>query len=441
MNDVPAELGVRLKRLTRRLAAGMFLDVWLPSAAAVLMAAGIIALVCRILFPAAAGALRWLWIAPAVAIVPAAVVCWRRRFDAREVVAIADWLAGGPGTLMAIAEASDAGWSGSPAMNRLSAFPLPKLRPWRKLRMPIAAAAFLALAMSLPQRAPRASTVAVADEIAGSLEATVVTLKQQQMITSEEEKALEDAIERIRRGAEQRVDASSWEAADALREKLAGDVAEKQNALKWAEASLARYAAAIEAGGGSPESDTRSAELTKALEALAKSGLLAGAPENLQRLLRGGKLPADPASLRNLQASMAKYLREMKGRVGEVGKLGKEFGRFNPDEFPLGSDQGADGEGEPGRGAATRGRADAPLTWGKETSPFDRFKARALPPGAARSPDDWAPVTELPGPPQTDPVLSTSASARQYSAAAGQAAWRRGLAPRHQSAVKKYFAR
>jgi hypothetical protein len=32
-----------------------------------------------------------------------------------------------------------------------------------------------------------------------------------------------------------------------------------------------------------------------------------------------------------------------------------------------------------------------------------------------------------------------SAAARQYEAGAGQSAWRRTLAPRHQSAVKKYF--
>ena len=441
MTDLPPDFGARLARLARRLAAGVFLDLWLPWAAAVLMAAGVVALVCRIFFPAAAGTVRWLWIAPALAIVPAAIVCWRRRFSHADVVAIADWLAGGQGILMAISETADTRWLASPAVARASAFPLPGLRPWRKLMFLVAAGAFLAVAMAVPQRTPPASTAAVAAEIAGSLEATVIALKEQQMITPEEEKALEEAVERIRRGAEQRVDASTWEAADALREKLAADVAEKQNALEWAEASLARYAAAAAAAGGSSESKAQAAELTKALEALAKSGLLAGAPENLQSLMRGGKLPADAASLRHLQASMAKYLEGMKGRAGGLGKLGREFGRFNPDEFPLGEGPAADGDGLPGRGAATRGRADAPLTWGKETSPFDRFKATALPPGAARSPDDWAPVTELPGTPQTDAVLSASVSTRQYAAGAGQTAWRRGLAPRHQSAVKKYFAR
>ena len=62
-----------------------------------------------------------------------------------------------------------------------------------------------------------------------------------------------------------------------------------------------------------------------------------------------------------------------------------------------------------------------------------------MPPGAARSPDDWAPVVEFPGAPEESPAPGAPAAARQYAAVAGQTAWRRTLAPRHQSAVKKYF--
>ena len=137
----------------------------------------------------------------------------------------------------------------------------------------------------------------------------------------------------------------------------------------------------------------------------------------------------------------SKYLGETKGRLAGLGKLGKEFGRFDPSEFPLaaGGESNVDGDGEAGQGGINRGRGDAPLTWGAESLPFDRFKAQALPPGAARSPDDWAPLVVLPGAPRESPAASTPAAARAYAAAAGQNAWRRTLAPRHQSAVKKYF--
>jgi hypothetical protein len=45
----------------------------------------------------------------------------------------------------------------------------------------------------------------------------------------------------------------------------------------------------------------------------------------------------------------------------------------------------------------------------------------------------------LPGAPQESPELSSPSAAKKYAADAGQTAWRRTLAPRHQSAVKKYF--
>ena len=173
---------------------------------------------------------------------------------------------------------------------------------------------------------------------------------------------------------------------------------------------------------------------------LAKSGLLAGAPADLQELLEGGQASCRRRSLRRLAASLGEYLGRGTNASANSPALGKEFGRFDPSEFPLESDRsGPDGDGDPGTGGVDRGRADAPLTWGKESLPLDRFKAQPLPPGAPRSPDDWAPLVVLPGAPQESPELSSPSAARAYAAAAGQNAWRRTLAPRHQSAVKKYF--
>jgi len=441
MNELPEPIRRRLSRLARRLALGLFFDVWPRWAAAGLLVAGLAALACRLLVPRASPFLAWLWLAPALALIPAAIVCRLRAFRTEDVVAVADSLGGGRGILLAVNETGDAAWSASAVLERASAFQVPRLRPWRALRLPVAAAVFLAIAIALPQRAPRASSRALADDIARDLTSTAAELKQQQMLTPEEEKSLDDAIERIRRGAEQRVDASSWEAADAVREKMAADLTAKQNAAKWTEDSLARYAAAARAAGGIPPGDgAEAAELTKALEQLAKSGMLAAAPEDLKAMLGGGKLPTDPASLKNLSVALSKYLKDRNGKLGELGKLGKEFGRFNPDDFPIASGPGPDGDGDPGRGGVSRGRADAELTWGKATERFDRFKATPLPPGAPRSPDDWAPVVELPGAPQESPELSAPSGARQYADAVGQGAWRRTLAPRHQSAVKKYFA-
>ncbi len=442
MTDMPVQVRVRLKRLSRRLAVGLFLDLWPRWAGAAVAISALAVVVCRIAVPSAAALLSGLWLIPLFAVLPAVVACKRRAFREAEVAALADSLAGGSGTLLAVLETDDPAWTQSPLLERAATFPLPRIHAWRRLAPFAAALAFFALALALPQRAPRGGSTALAKDIAKDLAATVTELKQQRMVTPEEEKTLEHEIERIRRGAEQKVDGSSWEAADALREKLAADVAEKQNALEWARDSFARYAAAAQrTDGGAAGADAQAAELTKALQKLAESGLLAGAPEKLQRLLKGGKLPTDAASLRELSASFSKYLAETNGRFSDVAKLGREFGRFNPADFPVAEGEASTAGQQPGSGGIDRGRGDAPLTWGKETSPFDRFKANALPPGAARSPDDWAPIVELPGAPQVAPERSGSTTEKQYDAAAGQAAWRRALAPRHQSAVKKYFAK
>ena len=441
MIDLPVQVRDPLKRLSRRVALGMFLDVWPRWAAGAVLAGGLAVLVCRVAVPSAAAHLGWSWLIPVVAAIPAAADCRRRRFRDEDVAALADSLAGGRGTLLAVIETRDAAWFESPHLARAVAFPLPRLQVWRRLAPLAATLAFLALALALPQRVPAGTSVALAGDIAKDLTATVVELKQQGMVSAEEQKKLDDEIERIRRGAAQKVDAGSWEAADSLREKLAADVAEKQHALAWAQDSFARYAAAAQrADGGGTSAEAQAAELSRSLQKLEQSGLLAGAPEKLRQLLKSGKLPTDAASLRELSASFSKYMAETNGRFGNVAKLGKEFGRFDPAEFPLPEGEGATGD-EPGNGGIDRGRADAPLTWGKETSPLDRFKAKALPPGAARSADDWAPLAELPGAPQVDAQTSIGAAGRQYAPAAGQAAWRRGLAPRHQSAVKKYFAK
>ena len=439
MTSVPVSLRPRLRRLARRLTIGLFLDVWPIRAIASLLLAGLVAVVCRLFLPAAAPYLAWLWLAPFVAAVPVVIFCVMRGYRPDEVVAIADWLNGGHGLMLTLMEQQDEAWAGR--LDEASTFALPRLRPWRRLAWLPAALAFLAVSLSLPQRIPRASTTVLAEEIADDLTTSLDALKQQQLVTPEEEKTLEQEIERIRRAAEERVDASAWEATDALRERVAATVAEKRDAVKWAEETLSRYAAAAQAApGGEVKPGAETAELTRALENLAKSGLLANAPPDLQRLLRGGKLPADSKAMRELAAAVSKYLAETKGRMGDLARMGKEFGRFDPSEFPLEFNGPApDGDGDPGTGGINRGRGDAPLTWGKESLPFDRFKAQALPPGAARSPEDWAPLAEMPGTPQESPESSARSAARQYAPAAGQTAWRRTLAPRHQSAVKKYF--
>ena len=198
---------------------------------------------------------------------------------------------------------------------------------------------FLLIALLVPQRMLTSSNAVLANDIVADLKTTVEELKKQELLTPEEQKNLEEEIERIRKDALERLDSSSWEAADAVREKVAAGLSQKEDAVNWAEQSLARYAAATQAGA--PPSAAQSEELANAIEKLAQTGMLTDAPADLQKLLGGEKaiaggnikLPTDPKALRKLAASLAQHLGDRSRRFGDLRQLPKEAGRFDPAEF------------------------------------------------------------------------------------------------------------
>ena len=67
-------------RLSRRLALGLFLDVWPVWTFGALLAAGGIAVLCRLFVPGASPWLLWLWVAPLLCLAPALVICYRRAY-------------------------------------------------------------------------------------------------------------------------------------------------------------------------------------------------------------------------------------------------------------------------------------------------------------------------------------------------------------------------
>jgi hypothetical protein len=431
-----------LRPLSRRLVLGLFLDVWPAWAAGGLLVAGTLAILCRLVFASFAPALPWLWLAPVLAAGPALAICARRAYSRSQLIAIADTLSGGSGALLTMAERDDAVWAESPLFMQASQIVLPRLRPWRRLALVAPGLAFLAAALLIPQRT--ASTRGtLGDEVVADLEAAVVQLKERSLVTPEEEQSLDEEIARIKRAALERMDASTWEAADAMRDRMAASMAAKDDAAKWAEESLARYAAAMQAGAvdtsGAGSSDPNAKELSEALEKLLNSGMLAGASTELLELAGGARaLPLDAEGLAELGRSLGEFLGQQRARLGELRRSGQLARTFDPSEFAL-EESGDVENGVPGRGGINRGRANAALTWGDESQPIDRFKPVPLPPGAMRSPDDLSPIFTLPGAPKEAPVASSTSAARTYEQTPGQAAWRRTLAPRHRSAVKKYF--
>ena len=237
--------------------------------------------------------------------------------------------------------------------------------------------AFLVVAMAVPQRFHRPEPTPPALRLPTTSRPRVAELKQQELVTPEEEQRLEEAIERIREGAEKRVDAASWEAADALREQVVAS-SRKAGRGEVGQGESARYAG--RAGGGRAMhgrgGGRQTAELTQALEKLAQSGLLAGAPAELSACSRADGFR--PTRRCAKLSALRKYLGETNGRFGELAGLGKEFGRFNPADFPLDSGDGSrPGRRRPSRTRRhqSRPRRRASSPGARSRSPLDRFKA------------------------------------------------------------------
>ena len=162
---VPASLTPIVRRFSRRLRIGLFLEAWPQWAAGALLAAGCVALVCRLFLPAAGPYLFWLLAAPALAILPAAVISIRRAYRPEQVLAIVDALTGGDGAVLTFAERHDEAWSQAPQIGRAAHISLPRFTPWRRLAVVVPALAFLVIALLLPQRTPASGAAPLADDV------------------------------------------------------------------------------------------------------------------------------------------------------------------------------------------------------------------------------------------------------------------------------------
>jgi len=130
---------------------------------------------------------------------PAFIVCILHAYRPAEIIALADSLDGGHGTLLTLFETGDAAWAEARALENFSRRALPRLRPWGRLWPLLPSGAFLLAALLVPQRVPTGPGNAVlANDIAEDLKTTLSELKKQDLVTPAEEKKLEEEIERIR---------------------------------------------------------------------------------------------------------------------------------------------------------------------------------------------------------------------------------------------------
>jgi hypothetical protein len=100
-------------------------------------------------------------------------------------------------------------------------------------------------------------------------------------------------------------------------------------------------------------------------------------------------------------------------------------------------------EGKPGRGGVTRGRGDAPMIWGDETSEEGaKFEEEALPPGAIASMKESGLIGVSMGAPTEEGAGGPSESgALSGATAGGGSAFTQNVLPRHRGTVERYFER
>lgn len=239
-----------------------------------------------------------------------------------------------------------------------------------------------------------------------------------------------------------------WSDVDALRERMAQERGMREDALQ----KTAHALAALRAGASQSQSEASSigdpgdadARAQDLMRAAAAAGLLSKLPAGIDA--QAG-LAGDPAALDALADALAKLAREdvlaMQGMLGEGQALEGADLDLQALLDQLG-EGGAGGDGDPvaggipGAGGVTRGPGHATLEFNEnfdgDTSALVPTK---LPPGRI-VPKEWEVTQSRRADPEVAPVRH-AASGGDAAGGAGEAAWRRRLAPRHRDVVREFF--
>ena len=96
----------------------------------------------------------------------------------------------------------------------------------------------------------------------------------------------------------------------------------------------------------------------------------------------------------------------------------------------------------PGRGGVSRGRGDAPLSFGKEPAPQqERFKEERIEGRPTRlAPGELLAIQKIDPDAPGDEPAAVRGGARGFTDAEAEAAWKRRVPPRDRGVVRRYFS-
>jgi hypothetical protein len=456
-----------ISRHLRRLRVGQFLEragEWL---AGLLIALGMAVLLTRRLAPSLWPDVLWL----AAAIVPALATAWwlsrLQAFTRAESVALLDRSLGSGGLLMTLTETPDDEWHRRlPQLESRWRESLPRVWPRRFascVALPLAFAigvCFVPLRKIESHQLP--PPVTASQHAAQRLEELLAAVQQAEVLEEDEEETLSEEIHKLVEETKRTpLTHEKWETVDALEQRLRTELTRAQlQADKLS--SAARLLAMAAAGEGPPLTEEQLQELEEELletlleQAASSEGAASAAgsgslSELMSRLSKGGarpSLPRDPQAREQLLEELQRHLDAEQLKLADLRKLcqgeckggqcSQCAGQCNGPGMLCGSCQA--NCNRPGRGGATRGRADAELTWGEEsTEQGVKFKETALPPGFLEDPKEEIVGVRLSAP-KVDAAESAPAGAlREFQTATGRETWQRKLRPRHKEVVKEFF--
>lgn len=446
-----------LSRLEQRLRTGFFVRRATEWVAGFCMVAGVAFLAIKLyapqLWPVAIWAL--------LLVIPVLVNAWWRshadRFTGPQSVALLDKRIDAGGLLMAVAESPDSRWEPHlPAAKELWDKALPAWRPWRMARVSAGPVLFLLLTCWIaPRSLPNVTSnpTDVSGEEITRLTQLLEELKENQVLEKEEEETLREEINRLAEATRyQPLTHENWETVDALRQRMEMNLDERRAEL----ARLAGSAAALEralASDGENESDETRSMRDRLQEMLEQANLVGGGGGGAQSNQANGearqgngdprqpgefRLPEDPEALAQALRELQDVIDAEMKKLAQAGMCSQCQGNGEPCAECQGN-QGRDGDGLPGRGGVSRGRADAEMSWGEEADQQGvRFKEMLFPKGI---PDPEGELIKIQmAAPNADPAApGARAGGNAGEGGTGGEAWKQTLRPRHREAVRDYF--
>ena len=477
MPTSPQSPDVAARLLRARLGAACFAEGAVRAFAATSAAAGVVALAARILFPSLATAPLALAAAGAVAAASAAagLLAMRRRPATASCLAAIDAASDANGLFLS--RAGEAGYPvPSPALSKVSLH----LRhlPAAAALAAVFCAVVLALPASLFAHASRPRPTIDLGETVQAQAQTAEKLAEADLLPAETALAISNELARIRQDSDASDPARDLAALDHIEEQLdraAGESAfraeEEMDALQAASALISALQKTFPQPSGDAPPPPSQEALSSFLSSLPLDKSTSSAlQEALEQMASSTNSPSSspaalsPEQLAALQSMLQSAIAERAAKLGALRELGKldpsKFSKCNGGSCTNGAAcaaalskllsecSGASAEAAaclsacevPGAGGPSRGRADAPITFGdpssEEGAEYDN--------GALAAQVGEGPVYSA-GKVTADPTADSAASPTAPGGLAAPATPSAGvsadapLLPRHKAAVSRYF--